>query len=98
MSSLRARVLASVLALAAVGMIAVAAVTYAEQRSFLYSRADQQARSAVGAVSRVLDSAGLRPPGFGPGGDGGGGGGPGGAPDEHGGPILPPGTYGQRRT
>jgi two-component system, OmpR family, sensor kinase len=100
MSSLRARVLASVLALAAAGMIAVAAVTYAEQRSFLYSRADQQARSAVGALSRVLDSAGLRPPGFTPGdgGGGGGGGGPGGSPGEHGGPVLPPGTYGQRRT
>ncbi len=96
MSSLRARVLASVLALAAAGMIAVAAVTYAEQRSFLYSRADQQARSAVGAISRVLDNAGLRPPGFAPGGEGGGGfgGGPGG---HGGGPVLPPGTYGQRR-
>ena len=52
MSSLRARVLASVLALAAAGMIAVAAVTYAEQRSFLYSRVDQQARSAVRRRSR----------------------------------------------
>ncbi|HXB16186.1 MAG TPA: HAMP domain-containing sensor histidine kinase [Solirubrobacteraceae bacterium] len=100
MSSLRARVLASVLALAAVGMIAVAAVTYAEQRSFLYSRADQQARSAVGALSRVLDDAGLRPPGSAPGGEEGGGGrpGPGGGPGDHGGPTLPPGTYGQRRT
>ncbi len=96
MSSLRARVLASVLALAAVGMIAVAAVTYAEQRSFLYSRADQQARSAVGALSRVLDNAGLRPPGVEPGDEGGGG--PGGAPGARGGPVLPPGTYGQRRT
>jgi len=100
MHSLRARVLASVLALAAVGMIAVAAVTYAEQRSFLYSRADQQARSALGAMSRVLDNAGLRPPGFAPGGEGeGGDGGLGGAPGDHGGgPVLPPGTYGQRRT
>jgi two-component system, OmpR family, sensor kinase len=99
MSSLRARVLASVLALAAVGMIAVAAVTYAEQRSFLYSRVDQQARSAVGALSRVLDNAGLRPPGFPPGGDEGGGRpAPGGEPGDHGVAILPPGTYGQRRT
>jgi two-component system OmpR family sensor kinase len=100
MSSLRARVLVSVLALAAVGMIAVAAVTYAEQRSFLNSRVDQQARSAVGGLSRVLDSAGLRTPGFVPGGEGAGEPGPGGpgGPGEHGAPVLPPGTYGQRRT
>ena len=66
MSSLRARVLASVLALAAVGLIAVGAVTYAEQRSFLYSRVDQQARSAVdaalaGARQRRPATAGRRP-------------------------------------
>jgi two-component system, OmpR family, sensor kinase len=97
MSSLRARVLASVLALAAVGMVAVAAVTYAEQRSFLYDRADQQARAAVGALSRVLDSAGLQVPGFPPDQDGGQPA-PGGAPGAHGAPVLPPGTYGQRRT
>ena len=59
MSSLRARVLASVLALAAVGMVAVAAVTYAEQRSFLFSRVDQQARAAIPYMSRLLDSKGF---------------------------------------
>ncbi len=97
MSSLRARVLASVLVLAAVGMVAVAAVTYAEQRSFLYSRVDQQVRGAVPYMSRLLDSKGFGVPGGQPPGgedqDGGlhGGGGP---------PAFnaPPGTYGQRRS
>jgi two-component system, OmpR family, sensor kinase len=95
MSSLRARVLASVLVLAAVGMIAVAAVTYAEQRSFLYSRLDDQARSALPYMSRLLDSKGFGvPAGAQPGdedpGHGFGGGGPPGF-------NAPPGTFGQRR-
>jgi two-component system OmpR family sensor kinase len=102
MASLRARVLATVLVLAAVGMVALGAVTYAEQRSFLESRADQQARSAIGAVTAQLDSAGLRPAGAGtPDADGApdrAGLGPGGGPAAHAGPVnLPPGTYGQRR-
>jgi two-component system, OmpR family, sensor kinase len=101
MSSLRSRVLASVLLLAAAGMIALAAVTYAEQRSFLESRADQQAQSAVDGLSQLLDQAGLRPAGFPPAGPQAGHGGfagPGGGPGGHGGPVsLPPGTYGQRR-
>jgi two-component system OmpR family sensor kinase len=97
MASLRARVLASVLLLAAAGMIALGAVTYAEQRSFLESRADQQARSAVGALSQALDDAGLKPSDAGAGHDQGGfgrGGGPGGRTPQV---NLPPGTYGQRR-
>src|SRR5258707_1117509 len=103
MSSLRARVLASVLVLAAAGMVALGAVTYAEQSSFLQSRADQQARAAVGALSQALDAAGFRPAGAG---EPGGAGGPlsrrdqgrGGGPGANG-PLvnLPPGTYGQRR-
>ncbi len=100
MSSLRSRVLASVLVLAAAGMIALAAVTYAEQRSFLESRANQQARVAVDGLSQLLDEAGLRPadyPFVGPG-HVGPLGGPGGGPGHHGGPVsLPPGTFGQRR-
>ncbi len=99
MSSLRSRVLASVLVLAAAGMIALAAVTYAEQRSFLESRADQQAQSAVGGLSQLLDQAGLRPAGYVPGEqqDHDSPAGPGDRP-AHGGPVnLPPGTYGQRR-
>ena len=99
MSSLRARVLVSVLALAAVGMIALGAVTYAEQRSFLEDRVDQEARSAVGALSQALDAAGFRPQGPGPGDGPGGASGPqGDADDRHAPPVnLPPGTYGQRR-
>ncbi|HTR89321.1 MAG TPA: HAMP domain-containing sensor histidine kinase [Solirubrobacteraceae bacterium] len=88
MSSLRARLIASMLALAAAGLIVLAAVTYAEQRSFLYGRVDQQAREAGPALSRALDQQGFMPPGVGLGGPGG-----------VGGPLpnLPPGTYGQRR-
>ena len=55
MSSLRTRLLAGVLLLSAAGLVLLAAVTYAEQHSFLYSRVDQEARSAVGALSVALD-------------------------------------------
>jgi two-component system, OmpR family, sensor kinase len=97
MNSLRTRVLVSVLLLSAAGLIALAAVTYAEQRSFLLGRIDQQVRGAAGAVSRALDQAGYQPldrgdesgAGLGGPGPGQGRGGPG--------PSLPPGTYGQRR-
>jgi two-component system OmpR family sensor kinase len=100
MSSLRARVLVSVLALSAVGMIALGAVTYAEQRSFLQDRVNQEARSAVGALSQALDTAGFKPatdsddspsgaPRSGPGTPG----------VRHSPQVnLPPGTYGQRRS
>jgi two-component system OmpR family sensor kinase len=100
MSSLRARVLASVLVLAAAGLVALAAVTYAEQRSFLQSRVDQEAVAARDALSQLLDNEGFRPaaPGAGsgtsdrsrsPAPEGPAGHGPG--------VSLPPGTYGQRR-
>jgi two-component system, OmpR family, sensor kinase len=101
MASLRTRVLVSVLVLSAAGLIALAAVTYAEQRSFLEGRIDQQVKGAAGSVSRALDLEGFLPAGdrndrgaaVGGGHDGfgpaPGGGGPG--------PNLPPGTYGQRR-
>ena len=109
MTSLRARLLASVLALSAAGLVALAAVTYAEQRSFLLGRIDSQIERARPALSFALDNAGFRPGGGGRpptaagngfprdgSGDHGGGGPPG--PDG-GGPNLnlPPGTYGQRR-
>ena len=42
MSSLRARLIAVLLTVAAVGLLVLAAVTYAEQRSFLLERVDQQ--------------------------------------------------------
>jgi two-component system OmpR family sensor kinase len=89
--------------LSAAGMIALAAVTYAEQRSFLLGRIDRQVRAAAPAMSYALDAAGYLPPGSrGPRGRGRGagsddsrsGGGPiGGGPNLN----LPPGTYGQRR-
>ncbi len=56
--SLRARLIVGLLVLAAVGMITLAAVTYAEQRSQLYDRVDQQAASAEGPLSAKLDAAG----------------------------------------
>jgi two-component system OmpR family sensor kinase len=96
MASLRARVLASVLVLAAVGLVLLAAVTYAEQRSFLEGRVDQEVRAAGPGVSQVLDRLGLRPAGSAAPKAGAHGGhyrGPAGGP----GPTLPPGTYGQRR-
>jgi two-component system, OmpR family, sensor kinase len=98
MRSLRARLLAGLLACAAVGLLLLAGVTYAEQRSFLYDRVDQQVSGAVPTVARALDRAGLVPAGSGAGGrdlfDRGGPPGGGGPP-----PSLPPnGTYGQRRT
>jgi two-component system, OmpR family, sensor kinase len=102
MASLRARVLASVLLLAALGLIALGAVTYAEQRSFLLGRIDQELRGSGPALSRALDNAGFKPAGgasVNPGAPGdeenpGRQGGPGGNANLN----LPPGTYGQRRT
>ncbi|MFL5840133.1 MAG: sensor histidine kinase [Thermoleophilaceae bacterium] len=102
MASLRARLLACLLALAAVGLLIAGSVTYAEQRSFLFERVDQQAKSALRPLSHELDAQGYRAaprPGGAPSGgehdpsDRGDFGGPG--------PIdtnLPPGTYGQRRS
>jgi two-component system, OmpR family, sensor kinase len=100
MQSLRARLLLSVLALAGAGLVALGAVTYAEQRSFLLGRVDQEARSAVDAISQRLDSEGALPPGA--------AGGGGVAPDGAGNPgagrgsrapfvAIPPGTWGERR-
>ena len=97
MHSLRARVLASVLALCAAGLLALAAVTYTEQQSFLNGRVDQEVRQAGPAVSQALDAKGYRsaadeqPLARQPNANSGGGGGRG--P----GLNLPPGTCGQRR-
>ena len=90
MASLRARLLVAVLALTAGGMLLVGGITYAEQRSFLYDRVDQQVTAAIPPVAGKLDQ--LR-------------GGPGGGYDDRddhgpgGGPNLgiPAGTYGQKR-
>jgi two-component system OmpR family sensor kinase len=84
--SLRARLLAGLLALTAAGMLIAGAVTYAEQRSFSYQRVDQQTRDAPFLLARELGSDqddGQRP------------GGPDGG---DGGPLGPPaGTYGELR-
>jgi len=93
--SLRSRLLASVLGIAAFGLILLGVVTYAEQRHFLYERIDQQVRQAPGALVRELASRGIGgPPGGGPD-----AGRRGGAPgDGPGGPRdLPLGTYGELR-
>jgi len=91
LASLRARLLAAVLILSAVGLLLLAAITYAEQRSFLLDRVDQQARSAPPAVAAALGGGN----GYGPAGgdrdhdrrDG-----PGDGPN-----LLPIGTYGEQR-
>jgi two-component system OmpR family sensor kinase len=94
MQSLRARLVACLLALAAVGLLAAGGVTYAEQRSFLFQRIDQQATSALGPLAGKLDALGyFSAPA------------PRRGPDEgdrgRRGPAnvnLPPGTFGQRRS
>ena len=52
--SLRARLLIGLVALVAAGLAIAAIVTYAEQRSFLLTRVDQQVLSALGPVSTEL--------------------------------------------
>ncbi|HKG66111.1 MAG TPA: HAMP domain-containing sensor histidine kinase [Solirubrobacteraceae bacterium] len=87
-ASLRARLLAGLLALTAAGMLIAGAVTYAEQRSFLLQRADEQTRDAPFVLGRALD-----------GDDGDDGPRPGGPGGNDGGPLGPPaGTYGELRT
>jgi two-component system OmpR family sensor kinase len=86
MASLRARLLAALLALTALGLLLLGTITYLQQRSFEFDRIDRQAQSALPAVARALDGEEPRqPPDGGPP--------PGGAP----GFGLPPGTYGQIR-
>jgi len=97
MVSLRARLLAAVLLLAALGLVLVGGITYAEQRSFQLRQIDSQVRSAPPAVARALGDAGVGPkltdhdrdgdhhPGGGPP--------PGDGPAQ----LVPQGTYGERR-
>jgi two-component system OmpR family sensor kinase len=91
MSSLRARLVAGLVALAAVGLVVLAGVTYAEQRSFLLDRLDRQVHAAVFPVSAELDQRGPSLPRR-PVPDGDRDHGPGG-PDAN----FPYGTYGERR-
>jgi two-component system OmpR family sensor kinase len=100
MTSLRSRVLASVLLLAAAGLVLLAAVTYAEQRSFLQQRVNQQVEGAVPSLSFALDRLGAGPLSASKGAASGSQSsaaprGPGGGPGAQ--VNLPPGTYGQRR-
>jgi two-component system OmpR family sensor kinase len=109
MRSLRGRLVAILLLVATAGMIVLAAVTFAEQRSFLYDRLDRQVQSAAEAVVGALQfEAQLAPNNSGSGSgsslgdddDLGPGrfddNGNGGGPAPAGGPglNLPPGTYG----
>jgi two-component system OmpR family sensor kinase len=89
MRSLRARLLAAVLALSAVGLLVLGAVTYASQRDFLLERVDDQAHAAVPVMDRQLEGWTSYAP-LGPGdGDG---------PPRGGDALGPPaGTYGERR-
>src|SRR3954467_3901356 len=69
--SLRARLIAALLVLTTAGLVTLAAVTYAEQRSFLLDGVDKQARDAQRPVSIQLAGPGVPPPiagrpGFGP--------------------------------
>jgi two-component system OmpR family sensor kinase len=86
--SLRARLIAVLLVVAAAGLLALAAITYAEQRSFMLERVDRQVRSAQGVVDPTLEGRGLDPDDAHRG-------------DELRGPLPgegpPPGTYVQRR-
>jgi two-component system OmpR family sensor kinase len=50
--SLRARLVAGLLVVSALGLVLLAGITYAEQRSFLLDRVDEQARAAIPAVNR----------------------------------------------
>ncbi len=94
--SLRARLVAGVIALSAVCLIALGAIVYAQQRSFQLDRVDEQAVAALPLVGRALDQAGVPRAG-----------GELGFPEERrehprGGGLgpalsLPPGVYGQRR-
>ncbi len=89
MHSLRARLLASVLVLAAVGLVLLGGITYVGQRSFLLDRLDDQIAAAPPAAAGA----------FGVGDDGDDG--PARRPRGGGGPPpgagLPPGTYAEHR-
>jgi two-component system, OmpR family, sensor kinase len=83
MHTLRARLVAALVAVATAGLLALAGITYVEQRAFLEHRVDDQARAAITAVQRSPNGGGDDDePGRGRG--------------EHDG-GLPLGTYGQHR-
>ena len=101
--SLRLRLVAGLIVVAAAGLLALGGITYAEQRSFLYERVDDQTREAQDVAGRELHEQGFDVPGYG-GGEGSRGPGSGrGGPRGGGGPRpgealnVEPGTYGERR-
>lgn len=96
--SLRARLVAGLLVLSALGLVLLAGITYAEQRSFLIERTDQQAQVAIPAVTREAYRQAQSGSGGGVDRDGDGYGRPmpGGPPG--GDQSLPAGTFGQIRT
>src|SRR3954451_23252915 len=75
--------MAGLLVLAAAGLVTLGAVTYTEQRSFLYDRADQQAGDARGMVSHKLDETNANVVGYPPDQDDRFGGPQGGGPGPH---------------
>jgi two-component system OmpR family sensor kinase len=84
--TLRTRLVALLIALAASGMMLLGAITYISQKDYQNSRIDEQTRTAEAAVSHQLDSKlGIAPTSVG-------GSGP--RPENA---NLPSGTYGQRR-
>ena len=90
MTSLRARLMVAVVSLAACGLLLAGAVTYAEQRSFLYDKVDQQLRDGIVPAGHELEEPLKR------GGDDAGGAPVYGTPP-HAGFGLPPGGYVQKR-
>src|SRR5688572_7399926 len=91
MHSLRARLLAAVLALTAAGLLLLGGITYVGQRSFLLDRLDDQISVAPPVAAGALGIDDRGPERHGPGERGRGGGGP------PAGSGLPPGTYVEHR-
>ena len=60
--SLRARLIVGLVTLAAVGLLLAGAVTYAEQRDFLFERVDAQADDAISVVDHDLQIHGVGGP------------------------------------
>jgi len=98
--SLRARLLTGVLVLAAVSLLLVSTLLYAQQRRFALDRLDNQVRAAIMPVAREFERRGIPGRGGFPG-PGPRAGNEGGPPDGNGAqtgePLLPPNVYGQRR-
>jgi two-component system, OmpR family, sensor kinase len=90
MASLRARLILGLVALAAVGLLALGAITYFSQRSFLMTRVDDQTKAAPNWIERAIEARNPAPGFFDPEEHGGGPHGP--SP----GPTPPAGTWGER--